>query len=320
MPINNPLTITITINGGGNDGETQTIILGDEEMQNWQTRNSAYTMQNRDRVIADVENSPLTLKLPALARYGDEVEIAVDGGNTLTIDGNQAYIEGVLTPYTVTGDKTKLHLIYKDEVKGWLVTQSTSVSSTPNPNPTPTPTGIQLTYQTSGDENGLFYWLGSEGKTQSWSNPATTGEVAITTQATVTAYHDVPQNLTDRQSNLTDGVWLRGVNSKIIFDLGTKKLVPNYYSIKSWGNGDRFPRNWRLEGANEINGPWSLIKSHENDASLNSPSTWASWPITGIVEEFKYLAIVCTGVNKEGSDIEITLAEVEFYGVLKSAG
>lgn len=184
MPINNPIVITITINSGNGSVVTETTNLGDEEMQNWQTRNSAYTMQNRERIIADTSEAALTLKLPALARYGDEVEIIIDGNNALTIDGNQAFIEGVNTPYAVTGDKTKIQAIYKDEVKGWVIAQSTTSTSTggttPTPTPTPQPTtGANLAYQSDGDTNDLFYWLGTSKKTSTWANPHVLGRVTV---------------------------------------------------------------------------------------------------------------------------------------------
>lgn len=140
MPINNPITITITIAGTGNSTEAQTITIGDEEMQNWQTRDSSYEMQSRDRVIAVVGDATLTLKLPIRARYGDEVEVLLDGGNTLTLDPNGAKVEGLTDAYTVTGDGQKLHLIYRDDVKGWIVGAISTSTSTPAPTPTPTPT------------------------------------------------------------------------------------------------------------------------------------------------------------------------------------
>ncbi|MEP0868872.1 hypothetical protein NDA01_03550 [Trichocoleus desertorum AS-A10] len=149
MPLRNPLRITITIGSPGAE-EVLTVIDGEDDMpQNWQLRSNDYTAQNRDRVIADVTAAGFELKLPPGARYGDEVEVLIDGTNPLTINPNGAKVNGAVAPLAVTSDRAKLEIVYKDDARGWLVgagsTAGTGGGGTePTPTPTPTPTPSSL--------------------------------------------------------------------------------------------------------------------------------------------------------------------------------
>lgn len=69
---------------------------------------------------------------------------------------------------------------------------------------TPTVTGKSLTYESDGDTNGVFYWLGTNYGKQSWVNPYSAGFINITLSSKLNGFGFVdgnPAGLCDRTSN-----------------------------------------------------------------------------------------------------------------------
>lgn len=143
-------------------------------MQNWQLRTDDYTAQNRDRIIADTSAAGFELKLPPGARYGEEIEVLIDGSNALTINPNGAKVNGAVEPLEVVSDRAKLAIVYKDEARGWIVgTGSTAGGGTePTPTPTPTPTPIPTPTPTAPSAAGVEYAV-TQSSTAFNSSPAT---------------------------------------------------------------------------------------------------------------------------------------------------
>jgi hypothetical protein len=129
--LKNPLRIVITIAVPG-DGEQVLTVIGDDEdtMQNWQLRTDDYTAQNRDRIIADTTAGAWELKLPPGARYGEEIEVLIDGTNALTLNPNGAKLNGAADNLPITSDRAKLAIVYKDSARGWIVGTGSSGGNT----------------------------------------------------------------------------------------------------------------------------------------------------------------------------------------------
>lgn len=94
-----------------------------------------------------------------------------------------------------------------------------------------------------------------------------------------------------------------------MIDLGNKRrIIPNYYSFRYASSGAACcPRNWLLQGANEIkdlktnNNPdsedWTTLSVHQNDKTMNSDFATGSWAVEDCTESFRYFRIIQTGPN-----------------------
>ncbi|QHG15809.1 discoidin domain-containing protein [Nostoc sp. ATCC 53789] len=166
-----------------------------------------------------------------------------------------------------------------------------------------------LTYSSNGDDNGLFYYLGTNGKTTFWVNPATTSALIVTASSTEGGS---PVGLSDRSaseyySNISANNWI-----KYQIDTG-KKLKCNYYSIRSRANNvDYYPRNWILQGSND-GSTWTDLDTQVNNTTISSISQWLSLPVTSTTA-YSYFRLLQNGVDSSGVGY-LCLGEIELYGL-----
>lgn len=200
------------------------------------------------------------------------------------------------------------------EVSDFVKSSSTTSSGTgTTTSPSTTANSKTLTYASSGDTNGVCYWIGTNYGAEAWTNPHTAGRVACSKSSSDGGYFDNVQNLVDRVAN-TVGTGNQ-LNSWIKIDLGsTNKLVVNYYSLK--GRSDQYNdnnlMNWKLQGSND-DMTWVDINEQINNSLL--PTTWKSLPVTDQTQGYRYLQIFHTGKNSDNSDV-LAIGEFEFYGTL----
>lgn len=168
--------------------------------------------------------------------------------------------------------------------------------------------GVQLTYASNGDANGVCYYAGTNYGTQAWTNPHTASKVAISMDAIISGSI---QSLVDQQpSNIYNNA---AVNGFAQIDLGANHaLAVNYYSIRNGNRGFNTPRNWKLQGSNN-NTDWTDLKVHNNDTTIaTSANSWGSWAVANTTF-YRYLRILVTG-NNSNSNMYLELGELEFYG------
>lgn len=169
---------------------------------------------------------------------------------------------------------------------------------------------VDLNYLSSGDANGLFYWLGTNGKTTVFSNPHTDGKLFIS--ASSVGAGTVAQ-LCDRQDSqfFTDSV--NGSWIKITLPVG-KNLKLNYYSIKTRNQSSGYhPKNWKLQGSND-DSTWIDLDNQVNNTTLTNNSQWLSLPVNTNTA-YRHWRILVTGFNSSNF-YHLVLGEVEFYGQL----
>lgn len=104
---------------------------------------------------------------------------------------------------------------------------------------------IELPFGYAGDTNGIFYWIGTNGRIARYVNPFRAGLIKITCSSVPTRYTK-PEALVGRAfvtSNFTVGKppWWS-------VDLGEGHLLCcNHYSFQSDGSSN-YPRHWVLQG------------------------------------------------------------------------
>ena len=167
--------------------------------------------------------------------------------------------------------------------------------------------GSSRTFANSGDNNGLFYYLGTSLGTLPWSNPSGNGLI-ISASAVESGTLSL---LVDKQGSQ---FWTPSVaNNWVSFSLTKGKLTCNYYSIKSRiSDVDYYPRNWKLQGSND-NSSWTDLDTQTNNASLNSIDQWLSLPVT-TADSYSSFRLLTTGVNSSNY-YHLCLGKVELYGL-----
>jgi hypothetical protein len=71
------------------------------------------------------------------------------------------------------------------------------------------------------------------------------------------------------------------MDSWMSVDLGpARRLVVDYYTLRSGPTRQFKLRNWRLEGSND-NATWVVLKTHIDDVALvETAYSTAAWPVT----------------------------------------
>ena len=108
-------------------------------------------------------------------------------------------------------------------------------------------------------------------------------------------------------------------------DLGESRAVAaSHYSMRRGYNWmDAAPRNWELQGAGSMAGPWVTLKRHEDDQSLREEYyAEAHWVIDGGGGQFfRCFRIVMHGPNAATTDPGRTnmleCCGFELYGMLR---
>jgi len=174
--------------------------------------------------------------------------------------------------------------------------------------------GAELKYQADFDDNGLFYFIGTTGKTSEWENPATSGKVLVTSNAAFD--WGSASNLLARKNFNTwtasqPGVWVSfSLRSNVTFK-------PNKYCLKHGYVSDGANlRNWVLE-ASVDGSSWVVLTQHTNDKTLGGNYGTGSWDIPEPQAAFAHFRLRSTGRDGGNSD-RIQLSGFELYGTLYS--
>ncbi len=186
-----------------------------------------------------------------------------------------------------------------------------------------------FTYVNDFDDNGLLYWIGTNGKrTTEWVNPAVSNELVKLSSG---------ENKQFVAGSLEDIVGRQTVNCQtvdekrvwVVVDLGVF-IVPSCYSLRcSKGYSRMAPRNWAFL-MSKTGGPetadWDLMYTHTNDESLKEPGATHTWSLgeCGPVRKeaegagWRFARIQQTGRNQSGSSYSLALCGFEIYGKVSS--
>eukprot|EP00831_Metopus_contortus_P057240 TRINITY_DN4970_c0_g1_i5.p1 TRINITY_DN4970_c0_g1~~TRINITY_DN4970_c0_g1_i5.p1 ORF type:complete len:500 (-),score=106.36 TRINITY_DN4970_c0_g1_i5:189-1688(-) len=184
----------------------------------------------------------------------------------------------------------------------------------------------EFLYTFDFDTCGLFYFLGSLGKTRNWQNPHTLGQVIV--YASSIGYGSL-EHIVGRST-----VNCRTLNEPMSFigvDLGEGRLfAPTCYTIRNRNISSHTMLNWQFEASEDkIN--WTILDRRvylTNDAEINAEmeevraaltksgatSTYAIDPeqLPAPGQGFRYFRIVQIGKNSSGSD-NLSLSGLELY-------
>ena len=167
------------------------------------------------------------------------------------------------------------------------------------------------------DQCGVINHIATQGGTRAWANPHTAGWVRVEFSscssgelADLVSKYDAK---TSCSSNKQLPAWMR-------VDLGaTRQLCVNHYALRNRDNSGNVLRNWELQGANAADGPWTTLRRHDNDASIEDKRCFvAAWPVDSGGAAFRFFRVHMHGHTSGGrSDYDyLNLGSIEFWGAL----
>ena len=167
------------------------------------------------------------------------------------------------------------------------------------------------------DQAGVIHHISTEGGTSPWVNAHEAGRVRVEwsgrtngSEADFVSKHDAkagPSRTHDHPNS-----WMR-------VDLGAHRtLAVTHYALRHDVNPRYALRNWELQGAHAADGPWTTLRRHDNDPSIETKKGFvAAWPVDG-APPFRFFRIHQHGKNAGGSDF-INCGGIELYGELVEA-
>ncbi|CAG9462062.1 unnamed protein product [Pedinophyceae sp. YPF-701] len=190
---------------------------------------------------------------------------------------------------------------------------------------------VELMYVHDGDGCGLFAHVSTNGGTEPWVNPVTTGRLAVTASSPATRFTRVNDFATGKLlKNSYAGPRIvktetgRFMEAWWAVDLGpSARLLCNYYTLRHDGS-DVFLRNWELQGS-EDGVAWTTLRLHAGDGTLRERGQRASWPVSvpaGECRPLRHFRVCMRAQAQDGSlgpgNMELHLSHMELYGYLLS--
>eukprot|EP01045_Picozoa_sp_COSAG04_P004561 COSAG04_NODE_200_length_20490_cov_33.582021_2_plen_3075_part_00 len=183
------------------------------------------------------------------------------------------------------------------------------------------PSGLRFEFQrvngTKFDEAGVLNHIATEGKTSAWTNPHAAGRVVARKSSSDDGsadffVHGPTQPLPGNKFNYTGN----RANQWMSVDLGPqRKLAVNHYALRTDNHDDHKPRNWKLQGADADDGPWTTLRNHDDDGSLEATKhSTAAWPVEGAAY-FRRFRILQHGPSSSGKQYLMCFG-IELYGHL----
>lgn len=175
---------------------------------------------------------------------------------------------------------------------------------------------LTLKHQSDFDENGLIYFIGSNGRTAEWVNPCQYGLVTITSSEGKQLPYGKLDDILSREAVSVNCHTRDNKKSWFAIDLGVF-IMPTAYTLRhARGYGRSALRNWLLQGSKDgVN--WTTLVTHSDDKSLSEPGSTATWPIVDTSEEsqgYRHIRIQQNGRNASGQTHYLSLSGFEIYG------
>ena len=187
----------------------------------------------------------------------------------------------------------------------------TSLGSSGSSSGEPDPQGfIPLTFSAAADDNGLFYWLGSNGKTGAYSNPS--GTKVTMSASSLFANNRPASKMLTRDFQYEYFMTNEDAEAYIQADLlNAASLKPNYYAIQFRADyAQPMLLSWKLEGFKD--NAWEVLDTVTNNSSAQG--AWYTKAIAGLKYYTKF-KLTQTALNSEGLP-NLALSNWEFYGKL----
>ncbi|CAH0382752.1 unnamed protein product [Bemisia tabaci] len=182
------------------------------------------------------------------------------------------------------------------------------------------PQQLNFKHQHDFDENGIIYWIGTNGKTcGEWVNPAQYGLVVVSSSDGRTLPYGKLEDILSRDSSALNCHSNDDKRAWFSIDLGLW-VIPSSYTLRhARGYGRSALRNWLFQVSKDgVN--WTTLVSHTDDTSLNEPGSTATWPVDvsthNETQGWRHIRIQQSGKNASGQTHYLSLSGFEVYGTV----
>lgn len=171
-------------------------------------------------------------------------------------------------------------------------------------------------HQSDFDENGLIYFIGSNGRTTEWVNPGQYGLVTVTSSDGKQLPYGKLEDILSRDSVSVNCHTKDNKKAWFAVDLGVY-IIPTAYTLRhARGYGRSALRHWLLQASKDsLN--WVTLVTHSDDRSLSEPGSTCTWPIDCPADEtqgFRHIRIQQNGRNASNQTHYLSLSGFEIYG------
>lgn len=174
-----------------------------------------------------------------------------------------------------------------------------------------------LKHQHDFDENGLIYYIGTNGKSTDWVNPGQYGLVTVSSSEGKQLPYGKLEDILSRDSISINCHTKDNKKAWFAIDLGMY-LIPTSYTLRhARGYGRSALRNWLFQMSKDgVN--WVTLLTHTDDKSLAEPGSTCTWPIECSLSEeqqgYRHVRIHQNGRNASGQTHYLSLSGFEIYG------
>ncbi|XP_075974735.1 ubiquitin fusion-degradation 4-like isoform X4 [Anticarsia gemmatalis] len=175
---------------------------------------------------------------------------------------------------------------------------------------------IVFTYDHDFDENGVLYFIGSNGGTCEWVNPGAHGLVSVWSSDGRQLPYGRAEDALSRSPEPLNVHTNDDRRAFIALDLGLN-IVPSAYTLRhARGYGRSALRNWLFQMSTD-GVTWSTLLAHSDEQALQEPGSTATWRIRADAA-YRYLRIQQNGKNASGQSHYLSLSGLEVYGKVLS--
>lgn len=166
------------------------------------------------------------------------------------------------------------------------------------------------------DTNGIFYWLGTNGRTvPDWCNPSKYGLVHVTSSDGYHLPFGSVHDILSRDAAVKNCHTQDKLDSWFAVDTGLW-IIPTAYSLRhARGYSRSALRNWVIEVSKDDK-EWLVVRQHQNDEALKQPGSTATWPLEVPADSqgWRHVRLRVTGPTQSGSSHYLSLSGLELYG------
>ncbi|KAK4336816.1 hypothetical protein RND71_043695 [Anisodus tanguticus] len=179
---------------------------------------------------------------------------------------------------------------------------------------------LEFIHESDFDENGIIYWIGTNGKTTEWINPVVANLVYIISSEGKNLPYGCLKDILSRDNNAINCHTSDNKKAWFVIDLGLW-LIPKAYTLRhSKGYEKSALRNWLFQ-ASKDGEQWVTLGVHKDDQSLNEPSSTATWKISYKYQNltnqgWRYIRIQQNGKNSSGQYSYLSISGFEIYGTV----
>ncbi|KAJ0175593.1 hypothetical protein K1T71_008752 [Dendrolimus kikuchii] len=175
---------------------------------------------------------------------------------------------------------------------------------------------ITFTYDHDFDENGVLYFIGSNGGTCEWVNPGAHGLVSVWSSDGRQLPYGRAEDTLSRSPEPLNVHTNDDRRAFIALDLGLN-IVPTAYTLRhARGYGRSALRNWLFQMSTD-GVSWSTLVAHNEEQALQEPGSTATWRVRAEAP-YRYMRIQQNGKNASGQSHYLSLSGLEIYGKVVS--